>query len=850
MTFLNITKTIEKAFSLRGLQDLSNPKEFERIKSSDETNRFIQMSPSLSKSSSSKLPKEDFFPPRTILTKQLVESDNTNKEISEVLLLRDIIFIFQGIDGQFIKYDPDTSSYIIDSKVNINRATRDLLRRLTELGRLYLRVDEFVNHNVNEPSIGLVGQAFCSALQHELTEYYRFIAILEAQVNKEVNIQQMSPNGISLKRLLVWTQDSLLKLRMMSVLVDCCKQKRGGALVSAIYNYTNHGDPFIQQFINNMLEKMLQRWIYEGELEDPFEEFFVACNPDVEEDLWQSKYYIRSDMRPTFISELLDKKIFSIGKSLNFIRYSCHDNNWVVTNAKTAGTDKLLKYGDIIELESSIDATYTATSQQLLNILFTKYKLKEHFTALKRYLLLGQGDFIQHLMVQLGPGLSKPANTLYHHNLTGTLEAAIRASNAQYDDPDILRRLDVRLLEVIECSWDELVTDIHKTSGDLDSLIEAHNKYLTNITTKSFLSTSNNQDELYNFGLKEMIRRDDINAKQDLWSTGRSKDLDPKKKLTGIQEHLSEIAGQFKSEVVNLLTSLANHHDTDLRFLSVRLNFNEYYNLLNEKNTGRGKRANFAATPSPSPVENSFTKKQSEQEEVEEIDRSQYPRLFPSKEAISEGYYDEETVHNDIDDAWFVDPAYENPQQESTADFVPLWQRKATDIKDFSVSNLPDSEESYRPDTDFLSIIRFLEDDGVENITLIDVRRRCDFADWIIIGEGKSTRHLGGAVDGLYKMLKERIKRHNANLPNSSVNNYPIVEGRDSEDWMLIDTGSIFIHLFTPEARKYRDIEGLWERINQPVSSKEELHKIAKDMEREFSQFDPKLTRRPPLPND
>jgi len=45
--------------------------------------------------------------------------------------------------------------------------------------------------------------------------------------------------------------------------------------------------------------------------------------------------------------------------------------------------------------------------------------------------------------------LAKPAQTLFLHNLTGILESAIRATNAQYDDADILRRLDVRLLEVI-----------------------------------------------------------------------------------------------------------------------------------------------------------------------------------------------------------------------------------------------------------------------------------------------------------------------------------------------------------------------------------------------------------------
>jgi len=90
-----------------------------------------------------------------------------------------------------------------------------------------------------------------------LTEYYKFIAVLETQVTKQVKGQQIPSQGLTLKRLLVWTQESLLKLRIMSVLVDCCKKQRGGALVSTIYKYTNHGDPFIQQFINNTLEEVI-----------------------------------------------------------------------------------------------------------------------------------------------------------------------------------------------------------------------------------------------------------------------------------------------------------------------------------------------------------------------------------------------------------------------------------------------------------------------------------------------------------------------------------------------------------------------------------------------------------------
>src|SRR5256885_587210 len=38
---------------------------------------------------------------------------------------------------------------------------------------------------------------------------------------------------------------------------------------------------------------------------------------------------------------------------------------------------------------------------------------------------------------------------------------------------------------------------------------------------------------------------------------------------------------------------------------------------------------------------------------------------------------------------------------------------------------------------------------------------------------------------------------------------------------MLIDTGSIFVHLFTLEARKYRNLEGLWEKIPFRSTSEE-----------------------------
>jgi gamma-tubulin complex component 3 len=59
------------------------------------------------------------------------------------------------------------------------------------------------------------------------------------------------------------------------------------------------------------------------------------------------------------------------------------------------------EYGDTELVEKSIQVAYKETSKQLLRLLLDKYELMDHLHAIKRYLLLGQGDFVQHLMDNL-----------------------------------------------------------------------------------------------------------------------------------------------------------------------------------------------------------------------------------------------------------------------------------------------------------------------------------------------------------------------------------------------------------------------------------------------------------------
>ena len=58
-------------------------------------------------------------------------------------------------------------------------------------------------------------------------------------------------------------------------------------------------------------------------------------------------------------------------------------------------------YDHLDEILDLILQIYSDVSVHVLNILLDKYHLSRHFEALKKYLLLGQGDFIQYLMDSL-----------------------------------------------------------------------------------------------------------------------------------------------------------------------------------------------------------------------------------------------------------------------------------------------------------------------------------------------------------------------------------------------------------------------------------------------------------------
>ncbi|KAI0383257.1 Spc98 family-domain-containing protein [Hypomontagnella monticulosa] len=446
---------------------LKNPKD---MKSTEEDS---QRNSSASDYKRSKETKEEppNPPKRDVAIKSKLLADNYRDiNPSEPALLRDLPYTLQGLSSTTLPFNKE---YSLRLPATLPVPLIGILHTLAEPSLLYRTLQDFVK----TPAEGLLAQSLRAAISNELRSYLTLVATLEGQIRRALStIDENAPRsgigkaGVTLKRCVVWTREATMGLRLMGLIAEESKSKKGGQLISLIHSFSSsHGDPMVGAFAERLLTPVtrpfydiLRRWIYDGELSDPYLEFFVQ-EQSVEQmpkgksgsvNVWEDKYILSADMIPSIITTEFSEKVFLIGKSLNFIRHSCGDAQWVESYSKESS--KELRYGDTATLETWIDEAYKTTMRRLLHLMTNKFHLFEHLQALKSYILLGQGDFIALLMESLAANLDRPAGAQYRHTLTAQLEHAIRGSNAQYDSPEVLRRLDARMLQLShgDIGWD------------------------------------------------------------------------------------------------------------------------------------------------------------------------------------------------------------------------------------------------------------------------------------------------------------------------------------------------------------------------------------------------------------
>ena len=96
------------------------------------------------------------------------------------------------------------------------------------------------------------------------------------------------------------------------------------------------------------------------------------------------------------------------------------------------------------------------------------------------------------------------------------------------------------------------------------------------------------------------------------------------------------------------------------------------------------------------------------------------------------------------------------------------------------------------------NIEKILDDNKAQNITSINLKNKSYIADYMIIASGTSSRHL----QSLSEILVNELKKEG--IENCRI------EGKDSNDWKLVDAHDVIVHIFHPEKREFYDLEKMW----------------------------------------
>ena len=109
-----------------------------------------------------------------------------------------------------------------------------------------------------------------------------------------------------------------------------------------------------------------------------------------------------------------------------------------------------------------------------------------------------------------------------------------------------------------------------------------------------------------------------------------------------------------------------------------------------------------------------------------------------------------------------------------------------------------------------LAAARTAADHRGQDIVILDTRDQTALFDYFVIASGTSRRQLHAISEEIDHTLEDEL--HDRRLG---------IEGYQESNWIVLDYGSVVIHLFDPEKRDYYRLEELWAdapRVELPKS--------------------------------
>jgi ribosome-associated protein len=139
-----------------------------------------------------------------------------------------------------------------------------------------------------------------------------------------------------------------------------------------------------------------------------------------------------------------------------------------------------------------------------------------------------------------------------------------------------------------------------------------------------------------------------------------------------------------------------------------------------------------------------------------------------------------------------------DPQRDPTRAPDGLPRRKAPTRRAAAVAPAPTAEPE-RPALDLARrIVELAEDKKAADIVLLDLTGLTTVADYFVIASGGSERQLDAIAEGIVSGMRDE-KVHAFGR-----------EGTAASHWVLVDFGSVIVHVFTPPERDFYQLERHW----------------------------------------
>ena len=98
-------------------------------------------------------------------------------------------------------------------------------------------------------------------------------------------------------------------------------------------------------------------------------------------------------------------------------------------------------------------------------------------------------------------------------------------------------------------------------------------------------------------------------------------------------------------------------------------------------------------------------------------------------------------------------------------------------------------------------VINTLDLNKAQDIVTIDLKDKSSMADYMIIASGTSSRHIQSLSEQVLETFKDN------GLKDSRI------EGKNSNEWKLVDGIDLIVHIFHPEKRKFYELEKIWSEL-------------------------------------